>query len=321
MKIAHWTLLNGSGLANVASDICEAEKKLGSNSVLCNTQDQATWEAGMDADIHVCHSHVPDKITLQTDKKIVAVQHGSPEHVFELSVTQGLNGNYGANDSLAIVGFLMQRSDVVVSFWPRQAEIFKTMTRAPVITLPMGIDTKFWQPVPKQKILSGAPAIFTAENCHNCKWPIDLVFMWPWIVKYMPDARAHFINIPYDQHRWWLPLAYMNTTRYTTFISPLKLGKVQLRDFYCAADFYYSPVEYGDFNRTSLEAFACGTKIISYKGNEFAHFWIDEGDQRVQAQQLLDIMSGQTKPREITAKVADISETAKAMLDIYGGLK
>ena len=319
MKIAHWTIQNGSGLANVASDICEAEKALGSNSVLCNTQVPATWEAGMDADVHVVHSHIPDKISLCTDAKLVVVQHGSPEHVFELSVTQGLNGNYGSGDSLAIVGYLMGRANAVVSFWPRQAEIWKTMTRAPVFTLPMGIDTSFWQPVAKQKLLSGIPALLTAENCHTCKWPIDLMFMWPWVVKELPDARAHFLNIPYDQHRWWLPLAYMTTARYTTFISPNKLPKDQLRSFLCAADFYYSPVEYGDFNRMSLEATSCGCKVISYKGNEYAHFHIDEGDQRSQAKQLIQILNGSATPYE-PKPVADIKDTASEMLRIYGGL-
>lgn len=319
MKVAHWTIQNGSGLANVASDICEAEKALGSNSVLCNTQVQSTWEVGMDADIHVVHSHIPDKISLCTNAKLVVVQHGSPEHVFELSVMQGLNGGYGAGDSLNIVAYLLQRASAVVSFWPRQAEIWKTMTRAPVYTLPMGIDTAFWQPVPKQKLLSGIPAVFTAENCHTCKWPIDLMLMWPWIVKELPDARAHFMNVPYDQHRWWLPLAYMNTTRYTSFISPNKLPKEQLRQFLCAADFYYSPVEYGDFNRMSLEALSCGCKVISYEGNEYANYWITEGDQRRQARQLIEILKGNT-PELHTQPVADIKETATKMLEIYGGL-
>lgn len=319
MKIAHWTLLNGSGLANVASDICEAEKKLGYDSVLCNTQVQATWEVGMDADIHVAHSHIPDKISLCTNAKIVVVQHGSPEHVFELSVSQGLTGAYGAGDNLAMVGFLLNRADAVVTFWPRQAEILKTMTKTPVYTIPMGIDRLFWKPVAKQKLLSGTPALLTAENCHTCKWPIDLMFMWPWVVRELPDARAHFLNIPFDQHRWWLPLAYMTGSRYTTFISPNKLPKDQLRQFLCAADFYYSPVEYGDFNRMSLEATACGCKVISYRGNEYAHYWIDEGDQRKQAEQLIEILKGNVTERPVL-NIPDIDDTAKEMFNIYGGL-
>lgn len=311
--------MNGSGLANVASDMCEAEKALGYNSVLCNTQAPDTWGEGMDSDIHVVHSHIPDKISLSTNAKVVNVSHGSPEHTFELSVTQGLYGNYGAGDSFAMSSFMMKRADAVVSFWPRQAAIWKTMTNVPVFTLPMGIDTDFWKPVPKQKLLSGKPALLTAENCHVCKWPIDLMFMWPWIVKELPDARAHFLNIPFDQHRWWLPLAYMNGARYTTFISPNKLPKDQLRQFFCAADYYYSPVEYGDFNRISLEAASCGCKVISYKGNEYAHYWIDEGDQRNQAIQLIDIMSGRVTSRSIP-KISNIKETAEAMILIYGGL-
>jgi len=319
LKITHWTLMNGSGLANVASDICNTERALGADSVLCNTQVPSTWEAGMAADIHVVHSHIPDKLSLCTDAKMVVVEHGSPEHAFELSVTKGTDGSYGASDSFAILSYLIKRASAVVTFWPRQAEIWKTMTNAPVITIPMGIDTEFWKPVPKQNVLSGIPALLTAENCHTCKWPIDLMIMWPWIVKELPNARAHFLNIPYDQHRWWLPLAYMNDARYTTFISASKLPKDQLRQFICAADYYYSPVEYGDFNRMSLEAKSCGCKVISYAGNDYADFWITEGDQREQAKQLLGIFKGEIQARP-TLAIPDIKETAKQMLEIYGGL-
>jgi glycosyltransferase involved in cell wall biosynthesis len=273
----------------------------------------------MDADIHVVHAHIPDSLAFDKTKKIIFVKHGAPEHVFEASVTAGLTGNYGASDSLAMAGYFLQRADAVVSFWPRQASIWETMTRAPVYVVPMGIDLDFWKPVAKQRLLTGTPAILTAENCHTCKWPLDLLLMWPLIVKQLPDARAHFINIPYDQHRWWMPLSYMNGARYSTYISPSKLNKEQLRNFVCAADFYYSPVQYGDFNRMSLEALACGAKIISFVGNEYAQYWIPEGDHRVQVERLMDIITGKVTERPVK-QVPHIKETAIEMLKIYGGL-
>jgi len=319
LKVAHWTFINGSGLSNVAVDIQEAEVKLGSESVLCDTSKSDTWEKGMDADIHVVHSHIPDSLSLDKSKKLVTIQHGSPEHVFEMSLRNGLTGSYGASDSLAIVGFLLNRVNAVVTFWPRHTEIWNTMTQMPVHTIPMGIDKEFWKPVPKQRLLTGNPSILTAENCHTCKWPIDLMFMWPHIVEKKITARAHFINLPYDQHRWWLPLAYMNNTRYTSYISPVKLPKEQLRNFLCAADFYYSPVEYGDFNRMSLEAAATGCKVISYRGNEWAHYWITEGDQREQVKEILAIINGEIKPRDIP-EVPSIEETAKRMLEVYASI-
>jgi len=320
LKVSHWTFFNGSGLTNVAVDICNAEVSLGSESVLCDTQKPETWEKGMNADIHVVHSHIPDVLSLDKKKKVVVIEHGAPEHVFESSVQSGLHGNYGPSDPFAIMAFLLHRADAVVSFWPRQAAIWETMTKAPVHCVPMGIDTEFWKPVPKQNLLTGHPAILTAENCHTCKWPLDLMIMWPMVVKEKTNARVHFINIPYDQHRWWLPLAYLNDARYTTYISPSKLNKEQLRNFLCAADFYYSPVQYGDFNRMSLEATATGTKVISYEGNEYADFWIKEGDQREQAKQMLDIITGKVEPRPVDKIVSDIRGTAERMLEIYGGL-
>lgn len=316
MKTVHWTMLNGSGLANMATDICDAEVRLGNDSIVCNTTDMSTWEKGMDGDIHVIHSHIPDKLSFSEKTKVVNVEHGAPEHVFEVSLHAGLTGSYGPSDPLALTIYLIKRADAVVTFWPRQAYIWKLMTRVPVHLIPMGVDTKFWTPVPKRKLLTGSPALLTAENCHSCKWPIDLMLTWQYVVNESINARAHFLNIPYDQHRWWLPLSYAVGTQYTSFLSPNKLDRVQLREFICAADYYYSPVTYGDFNRISLEAAACGAKIISYAGNEYSHYWLTQTDQRVQVAELLKIFSGETKPRE-AKKVPDISETAEAMLKIY----
>jgi hypothetical protein len=316
VKVAHWTFLNGSGLSNMAVDICSTEALLGSESVLCNTADTSTWGLGMDADIHVVHSHIPDSLSFDKSKKLVVVEHGSPEHVFEKSVTDGLKGNYGPSDSLAMLGFFLKRADAVVSFWPRQSAIWENMTNAKVYTIPMGVDKEFWKPVQKQNLLTGNPAILTGENCHTCKWPLDLMIMWPNIVKMIPEARVHFINIPYDQHMWWVPLSYMTGTRYTTYMTATKLGKENLRNFFCASNFYYSPVQYGDHNRVCLEAAACGAKVISYKGNQYSHYWITEGDQREQTKELLDILSGnvtERKPLDVPA----IEYTASLMIELY----
>jgi hypothetical protein len=69
----------------------------------------------------------------------------------------------------------------------------------------------------------------------------------------------------------------------------------------------------------SLEAKSCGCKVISYAGNDYADFWITEGDQREQAKQLLGIFKGEIQARP-TLAIPDIKETAKQMLEIYGGL-
>lgn len=315
MRVVHWSIFNGSGLATMGIEMCKAEQELGNPSIICDTQDMSTWSKGMEGDIHVIHSHMPDSLIFDRGKKVVAVQHGSPEHVFEESVKAGLTGNYGASDPLAMAGYFLKRADAVITFWARQEFILRKMTSAPLFCLPMGTDTTFWNPVPKQNLLTGKPAVLTAENHHNCKWPIDAMLMWPYVVEQVPSARIHFMNVPYDQHRWWVPLSYMTGTVYTSYMG-LKFSPTQLKNFFAACDFYYSPVRYGDYNRVSLEAKACGAKVISYRGNEYADYWITEGDQREQAKELIDILQGKREPREVKP-VPDIKDTAARMLEIY----
>jgi glycosyltransferase involved in cell wall biosynthesis len=273
------------------------------------------WEMGIGADIHVVHSHLPDKLAFDKKTKIVAFQHGSPEHVFEVSITQGVYCGYGAGDSFSIGAYFLRRADAVVTFWGRHAAIWETMTEKPVFVIPMGVSRSFWDHI-ETSPLAGSPSILTAENCHTVKWPLDLFFMWPNIVKELPDARLHALNIPYDQHKWWMPLAYLNGTHYTSYLYATKLNAPELRQFMSAAGFYYSPCRYGDHNRISLEAAACGAKVISFCGNEYAHYWVREGDQRCQKEDLENILSGKTPARE-PLPVPDIKSTAAAMLQIY----
>lgn len=288
----------------------------GIEAVICDTTNDQTWGLGMDADIHVVHSHIPDELVFKKESKIIAVQHGSPEHIFENSLTQGLGVAYAPGDSFSITSFFLRRADAIITFWPRHAEIWETMTDKPIFCIPMGIDKSFWTPQPNGHMMAGKPVIFSAENCHTCKWPLDMILMWPKIVERIPSARFHVIHLPADQHRWWMPLAYMNGSHYTSYLSPHMFGKERLRDFFCAADYYYSPVRYGDFNRVSLEAAASGTKVISFEGNQYAHYWVREGDQRRQRKDLLNILTGEVPERE-AAPVADIKDTALAMMTVY----
>ena len=81
MKTTHWTFFNGSGLTNVATDMAAAEKQLGIDSTLCDTFDPASWEVGMNADVHVVHSHIPDELAFNGNTKMVVIQHLSLIHI------------------------------------------------------------------------------------------------------------------------------------------------------------------------------------------------------------------------------------------------
>lgn len=296
--------------------MAKEEGRIGINSVLCDTMNPTSWDKGMDADIHIVHSHLPDELAFKKGAKIVTIQHGSPEHSFEISVTQGTNNGYGAGDSFSIGSFLIRQASAVVTFWPRHVAIWETMTDKPVFCIPMGVDREFWKYQENIPPLSGQPSLMTAENSHTCKWPLDLFFMWPHVIEEIPAARLHALNIPMDQHKWWLPLAYLNKTHYTSYLSANKLGKEELRRFFSAAGFYYSPVRYGDFNRISLEALSSGCKIISFEGNEYAHYWVREGDQRRQREDLLNILQGKAAER-VPEEVPSVIDTAAAMIRIY----
>jgi hypothetical protein len=84
-----------------------------------------------------------------------------------------------------------------------------------------------------------------------------------------------------------------------------------------SVDYYCGLVRYGDVNRICLEAKASGLKVISFRGNPCADFWLTEGNQLEQAREMLNILNGVTLPREDVAPVPDIKDMANKMLEIY----
>ena len=320
MKVAHWTLLNGSGMHRMAEEISKAECALGVDSILVPCDKKEYWEAACDADIHVNHTHLPD-IKMKSTAKTVWVGHGTVEHCFQTAVEEGLNRGYGAGDTWMLVSHWLKRSDALVTWWPRQQEIWQTMVDKgrKVHCVPMGVDTDFWKPVSSLGKYSGTPSVFTAENCHYIKWPLDLVIMWPWVTDDVKDARLHLVYLPRDQHRWWLPLMFNNGAAFKSYISGEVFDKSRLRNAFCSTDFYCGLVRYGDYNRVCLEAKASGAKVISFRGNEYADFWISEGDQRLQKEEMVAILRGDVAPRE-TKPVPHIRDTAAGMIQVYTSL-
>ena len=321
MKITHCSLLNGSGMHRVAEQMQLQEKALGHDSALLDVSkiDQ-NLDPFLDSDIFVVHTHLPDPIMKRRKKesRIVHISHGTPEHIFTGSVDANANVNHAAHDGLMLLQYWLQYSDAIVTFWPRHQWILQSMCDKNTVVdcVPLGVDKEFWKPVSSAGKYIGTPSLFTAENCHRIKWPLDLLIAWPYVADQLQGARLHISYLPNDQHRWFMPLMNRNGSAYNSFTNSLAFGPENLRNAFCSVDYYIGLVRYGDFNKISLEANACGCKTISYEGNPYSDYWIKEGDQREMANQLLQIISGDMKPRE-KKPVPHAIETTIEMIKIY----
>ncbi len=316
-------MYNRSGMNRVAETMVQAERALGIDAHLCNVQegDFTKFDHVLDADVHISHTHFPDPMRKKLTKKLklVWVGHGTPEHVFYSAVESGATKQYGHGDGLMLMMNWLRIADARVTFWPRHQAIYQSMcdNGTKVHCVPLGVDKSFWKKMPTRGKYAGSPSVMTAENCHQIKWPLDLFMAWPWVYPNVEgNACLHALYLPNDMHRWWFPLVNRNGCSYAAHISPLTLGHEDLRNAFNSVDYYCGLVRYGDFNRISLEANASGCKTISYRGNPYSDFWITEGDQRVIAQELTDILNGKVEPRK-KEEVPDSSETAKAMISIY----
>lgn len=321
MRIAHLSAYAGSGMNAVAESTVTAERAIGLDSHLINLHNASaeSLEPFIDSDIVVAHTHFPNELRyrMKAGYKLVYPCHGTPERVFYSSVQDGQKG-YGHGDGLMLMQYWLQNADAIVTFWPRHQAILDSMTdKATKIHLvPMGVDKTFWSAGASKGKFAGAPSVFTAENCWEIKWPFDLFIAWPWVYREIPNACLHCCYLPTDQHRWWFPLINRNGASYGAHVSPVVFAHEELRNVLKSVDFQIGLVRYGDHNRLSLEANAAGATTISYKGNVYSDYWIDEGDQRVIAEQLVAILRGETPKREKTL-VPDIQETAQAMKVIY----
>jgi len=316
-------MMNGSGMRHVAESMANNEKKLGLDSNLCDFAKPDEYLQHLDADIHVAHTHFPDAFRDKIPKpfKTIWVAHGVVEHAFQNSVEQGLEKGYGAGDTWMLCQWQLQHSDASVTFWPRQQAIWQSLCdkNTKVHLVPLGVEKDFWKPVESRGKYLGNPSLFTAENCHYCKWPLDLFIMWPWVYPKIPNSHLHAIYLPTDQHRWWFPLINRNGCSYRATISASRFEQTELRNAFVSSDYYIGLVRYGEANRIFLEATACGMKTISYQGNPYADYWLTEGDQRGMANELIAILKGEI-PARPKMEVPDAIETAKAMKEIYEGL-
>lgn len=323
MKVAHWCQIKESGMGRVASQLCEAERKLGIDAIEADPTRPDQWAQADDADVHVIHQHMPLKM-LYDKKPKVWIAHGTPETMFKDGVEQGLvSGHWGHGDAWMMAQHWLKMADVVVTFWPRHEAIWKSMShkRTRIEGVPLGIDREFWVPVESQGAFAGSPSVFTGENGYEMKWPLDLFIAWPFVIQDgLHDAKLHAIYLPKDQHRWFFPLINSNGAAFHGYYGPQVFSDMNLRNAFCSVDFVIGLVRYGDMNRLSLEANACGAATISYAGNPYSSYWIDFTDQRAMAQQIAAILKGHVAPRVDKSQVPDIQTTAERMKAVYESL-
>ncbi len=330
MRVVHWTLYNGSGLNRASTCMAVAERGLGLDSCITYTNPQdipkdytpitdlqvISQAEAMTSDVHVIHSYINDG----AKGKTVFIPHGTPEHCFTIAINQFNTSGYVGGDPMMLSFYQINHCDATVTFWERHAAIWKSMSpKARVETVPMGVDTLFWRPVTSIGRWEGEPSLFTCENCHQIKWPLDLIFAYPDVMKETPNVRLHMHYLPTGLHRFWYPLMAANGTLYKSFSSGNYYKPEELRNAFVSSDYYLSLVRYGDFNTITLEAKASGAKVISYEGNPYADYWVREGDQRRLAQDLIAIIKGEAEKRTPIA-VVDLKDTATMMKGIYESL-
>ena len=324
MKLRHWSITNGSGLHGVAQSLVEAETKAGHDSALVDSMvESPAWEDAIDADVQIVHSHLPNGIQQKITKaklRTVWIGHGTPDHVFQSSVEFAQSGGYGHPEPLMLMFHWLQHASARVTFWPRHQWIYSRMVdRGTVIDcIPLGVDRSFWCPGESRGKFAGTPSVFTAENPHYIKWPYDLFTLWPDVAEAVDGAMAklHAIYVPRDMHSCVYPWTYRNGCSYSAFLSPMVFDKDGLRNAFRSTDYTIGLVRYGDFNQLSAQANAAGSTTISYRGNEYADYWITEGDQRTMRDELIAILDG-TTPKRAKTPVPDISETAANMQRVY----
>ncbi len=304
----------------MAETLHQAERKLGLDSHLVNIEHQVDWDKYADMDIYLPHTSFPVALRKKLKKppKMVFLSHGTPEHIFNTALMEAKQG-YGHGDSLMIWMNGMKTADAICTFWPRHQWIMQQMCdkHTKIHLLPLGIDKEFWKAAKTKGRYVGKPSVLSCENGHIIKWPLDLFTMWPTIYEKLPEACLHVNYLPQDQHRWWFPLVNRNGASFGAHISALKYVQSELRHVLASVDYYCNLVKYGDFNRIGLEASTAGAKIISYHGNPYADFWLTEGDQRVQAEELLKILKGETTARTDKAVIHDYLEMGQAMIGVY----
>lgn len=328
-SVCHWTLTNGSGLHHLAEAMAEADRRLGLDAILVDVDQPQQWlqDGAVLADVHVVHTRFPDiqrarvKNRTGKDPVLIFAAHGIPEHNIELAV-----GNFLAKDPeqfipvdhWALTRHWLRVADAVVCFSPRQQAIYETMAQKgrTIDLIPLGVDRAFWAGGDAPDHLHGQPAIWMSENQARIKWALDILIAWPWVLRECPQAFLHAHYIPFDLQRFLVDLANSNGTSARANITARTFSHETLRSVWKACDFMLATTRYGDNTCLTMQAEAAGLRTISYPGNEYASYWMPEGDQRTLARELVRIFAGDV-PMRAKLPVPDLLDMGRAMAGVY----
>jgi hypothetical protein len=336
LKVCHWTQYNHSGMNNVAVSLADAEKRLGLNSFIVNCFEEHNWDHALDADVHVAHTWFPElyngksfRRQLTKPQKIVSVYHGTPENIFLGDVQYAqqkraeLNAGFATphsrmGDGSMLLAYWLRNADAHVTFWGRHHALLKTQVERNTIVdlIPLGVDRLWWDSAFNVQKMAGNPSLWSGENPHPIKFPLDLVEAWPLVYPHLDGASLYLDYLGTDFHRQFAPLISRNGAGYGMHWSDIKWSHGVLRNLFRGIDYFIGLVRYGDFNMLSHQANAAGAKTISYPGNPYSDYWVHEGDHRLLAADLVKILKGEVEARQ-KDEVPDIEETARAMLPIY----
>lgn len=327
MRVVHWTMLNSSGMHRVAEAMARSELALGIDTLLLDPFDpkQFRWDEALSADIHVSHTHIPERIGAHSFRKSctkpykwVFPVHGTPELVFESTIDDARLNGYGSGTSYAHHLIGMQEADAVITHWPRHQALYQLATDKHTIVdcVPMGVDHNFWANGTSAAKYDGSPSFYNCDNQYPFKWGIEIIRCWPWVRTELEQAVLHINNIPGAIQRFVDILAVRTGALRGAYIGTWSYDAANLRNILKSIDYYVSPVRYGDFNRISMEAGAVGAKVISFPGNDYADYWIPFGDQRDTAKALIQIGRGEMEPRH-RLPVPTEQDMAQAMATVY----
>jgi len=331
MKIVHAVQQNNSGMHRLAQNCVEGEKRLGIDSMLIDCHEMGQWMLPqvVNADLYVNHSAFPKDARMLIERaqgkraKTVFVSHGIPEYTMELSIASyeanAKNPHaYAFDDYWAALRYWLKESDATVVFSERQQAIYQTFVgrNDTIDCVPMGIDRAFWETEVPTEGLIGSPVVWMSENQNRVKWALDVLTAWPWVVEQCPEIHLHCHWMPLDFHRFFIDLANTNGASYHATLSSLHFSHERLRNLWKAVHFILSPTRYGDNTLVVMEANAAGVPVVTYPGNAYADYWIQEGDQRKMAKELVAIFKGEVTPRE-KLPAPDLMDMSREMVAVY----